>query len=116
MEAKSLNGRVAQASVAAEKLATSHSEGLGLPEESLFPFMELNRREILRFAQNDKVNYFFRSLVSLRGLVAALSLVVLTRPHRPACRPGRLKRLRNKGSTPYVILSEERNLSFLSWS
>jgi hypothetical protein len=62
MEAKSLNGRVAQASVAAEKLATSHSEGLGLPEESLFPFMELNRREILRFAQNDKVNYFFRSL------------------------------------------------------
>jgi len=32
-------------------------------EESLFPFMELNRREILRFAQNDKVNYSFRSLL-----------------------------------------------------
>src|SRR6202521_5348276 len=34
-------------------------------EESLFLFMELNRREILRFAQNDKINYFFRSLFSL---------------------------------------------------
>src|ERR1700674_5092227 len=36
-------------------------------EESLFLFMELNRREILRFAQNDKINYFFRSLFSLWG-------------------------------------------------
>src|SRR6202521_101198 len=34
-------------------------------EESLFLFMELNRREILRFAQNDKINYFFRRLFSL---------------------------------------------------
>jgi hypothetical protein len=31
-------------------------------EESLFLFMELNRREIPRFARNDKTNYFFRSL------------------------------------------------------
>jgi hypothetical protein len=31
-------------------------------EESLFLFMELNRREIPRFARNDKINYFFRSL------------------------------------------------------
>jgi hypothetical protein len=56
---------VAQASVAAEKGLYSfcHSER---SEESLFLFMQLNRREILRFAQNDKVNYFFRSLLSLR--------------------------------------------------
>src|ERR1700674_123338 len=39
-------------------------------EESLFLFMELNRREILRFAQNDKINYFFRSLFSLRGFAS----------------------------------------------
>jgi hypothetical protein len=33
-------------------------------EESLFPFMDLNRSEIPRFAQNDKEKYFFRSLFS----------------------------------------------------
>ena len=40
-------------------------------EESLFLFMELNRREIPRFARNDKINYFFRSLFSLWVLVLA---------------------------------------------
>jgi hypothetical protein len=39
-----------------------HSEVAAATEESLFLFMELNRREIPRFAQNDKINYFFRSL------------------------------------------------------
>jgi hypothetical protein len=29
---------------------------------SLFLFLYLNRREILRFAQNDRTTYFFRSL------------------------------------------------------
>jgi hypothetical protein len=28
--------------------------------------MESNRREIPRFARNDKINHFFRSLFSLR--------------------------------------------------
>src|SRR5579863_5170352 len=53
-----------QAKEAAEKGLYSfcHSERT---EESLFPFMELNRREILRFARNDNVSYFFRSLFSL---------------------------------------------------
>jgi hypothetical protein len=31
---------------------------------SLFLFLYLNRREILRFAQNDKTRHFFRSLFS----------------------------------------------------
>jgi hypothetical protein len=53
---------VEQASEAAEKGPHSfcHSER---SEESLFLFMELNRREIPRFARNDKINYFFRSLL-----------------------------------------------------
>src|SRR5271169_2276857 len=42
--------------------AFCHSER---SEESLFLFMGLNRREIPRFARNDKINYFFRSLFSL---------------------------------------------------
>jgi hypothetical protein len=33
-------------------------------EESLFLFLGLNRREIPRFARNDKIGYFFRSLLS----------------------------------------------------
>jgi hypothetical protein len=33
-------------------------------EESLFLLLSLNPREILRFAQNDNMNYFFRSLFS----------------------------------------------------
>jgi hypothetical protein len=33
---------------------------------SWFFFLYLNRREILRFAQNDKTRHFFRSLFSLR--------------------------------------------------
>jgi len=32
---------------------------------SLFFFLYLNRREILRFAQNDKTKHFFRSLFSV---------------------------------------------------
>src|SRR5579864_3093909 len=36
---------------------------------SLFLFLYLNRREILRFAQNDGTKPFFRSLFSLCGLV-----------------------------------------------
>jgi hypothetical protein len=53
-----------QASQAAKKGSHSfcHSER---SEESLFLFMGLNRREIPRFARNDKINYFFRSLFSL---------------------------------------------------
>jgi hypothetical protein len=39
--------------------------------KSLFLFMESNRREIPRFARNDKINYFFRSLFSLWVLVLA---------------------------------------------
>jgi hypothetical protein len=31
-------------------------------EESPFLLLSLNPREILRFAQNDKINYFFRGL------------------------------------------------------
>ncbi len=30
-------------------------------------FLHLNRREIPRFARNDKIKYFFRCLFSLRG-------------------------------------------------
>src|ERR1022692_2474854 len=54
--------------VAAEQAAEKapppfcHSER---SEESLFLFLNLNRREIPRFARNDKINYFFRSLSSL---------------------------------------------------
>src|SRR4029077_7980682 len=36
----------------------------------LFLLLYLNRREILRFAQNDRTRPFFRSLFSLRDLVA----------------------------------------------
>jgi hypothetical protein len=36
-------------------------------EESLFLFIGLTPREILRFAQNDKINYYFRGLFS-RGI------------------------------------------------
>jgi hypothetical protein len=32
-------------------------------EESLFVFLDLNRREIPRFARNDKIDYFFHSLL-----------------------------------------------------
>src|SRR5579863_2670313 len=61
------SGRVARASQAAEKGPHSfcHSER---SEESLFLFLGFNRREIPRFARNDKINYFFRSLGSLRVL------------------------------------------------
>ena len=36
--------------------------------------MELNRSEIPRFAQNDKINYFFRSLDSQPRAVALIRL------------------------------------------
>src|ERR1700687_4008342 len=39
---------------------------------SLFLFLYLNRREILRFAQNDRTRPFFRSLFSVWGLVLAI--------------------------------------------
>src|SRR5579863_10729958 len=61
---------VARASQAAGKGPHSfcHSER---SEESLFLFIGINRREIPRFARNDKINYFFRSLFRLRGFVLA---------------------------------------------
>jgi hypothetical protein len=34
---------------------------------SLFLFLDLNRKEILRFAQNDRLRAFFRSLFSRDG-------------------------------------------------
>jgi hypothetical protein len=37
---------------------------------SLIVFLYLNRREILRFAQNDKTRHFFRNLFSLFGFFA----------------------------------------------
>jgi hypothetical protein len=43
----------------------------------LFLILHLNRREILRFAQNDKTRHFFRSLFSLRILDRARA-----NPHR----------------------------------
>ena len=57
-------GKTQQPEAAAENGPHSffHSEVAAATEESLFLFMELNRREIPRFAQNDKINYFFRSL------------------------------------------------------
>ena len=39
---------------------------------SLFLFLYLNRREILRFAQNDRIRPFFRSLFSLWSFVLAI--------------------------------------------
>jgi len=36
---------------------------------SLFLFLYLNRREILRFAQNDMTRLFFRSLFSLSAFL-----------------------------------------------
>src|SRR6202521_1757972 len=75
--------QVAQASEAAEKGPPPfcHSER---SEESLFLFMELNRREILRFAQNDKINYFFRSLFSLSHLGPRLEAEKRQAKARPA--------------------------------
>src|ERR1700674_5032715 len=78
--AESCGDLVAQASEATEKVPHSfcHSER---SEESLFLFMELNRREIPRFAWNDKINYFFRSLFSLWGV----SLYKDQNPQAEAC-------------------------------
>jgi hypothetical protein len=61
---------VAQASQAAEKTKNSVilSEAKNL---SSFLFLYLNRREILRFAQNDGTWPFFRSLFRLWGFVLA---------------------------------------------
>jgi hypothetical protein len=59
---------VAQASVAAEKLTTSHSEGLGLPEESAFLGFSEEKQipRSPRRPRDDKINYSFRSLLCLR--------------------------------------------------
>jgi hypothetical protein len=49
--------RTRQAEEAVEELATSHSEGLGLPEESAFlGFGE--EKQIPRFARDDKKSAF----------------------------------------------------------
>src|SRR5579862_6704433 len=66
--------RVVQASQAAEEVLPPfcHSER---SEESLFLFLNLIRKEIPRFAQNDKINYSFRSLLSLWFLIAAILTV-----------------------------------------
>src|ERR1700686_4085415 len=83
--------RVNAALQAAEKGPHSfcHSER---SEESLFLFMGLNRREIPRFARNDKINYFFRSLFSrwpVRNCVAAQTLkrVLPETRRRYCCQP-----------------------------
>src|ERR1700683_3032129 len=70
------SARVQQASQATEKVPHTfcHSER---SEESLFLFMRLNQREIPRFARNDKIDYVFRSLFSLRGFGLARP-----KPHR----------------------------------
>jgi hypothetical protein len=54
-------GVVAQAEELAEKVPSffCHSER---SEESLLLFLGLDGREIPRFARNDKINHFFRSL------------------------------------------------------
>jgi len=59
------------ASQSAEKTSPEfcHSER---SEESLFLFMGPNRREIPRFARNDKKNYFFRSLFNRDFQTAAI--------------------------------------------
>src|ERR1700686_5446727 len=59
--------------------AFCHSER---SEESLFLFMESNRREIPRFARNDKINYFFRSLLSLWDFIGT-NLLSSGRPFQP---------------------------------
>src|ERR1700688_3114510 len=60
-------------------------------EESLFLFMELNRREILRFAQNDKINYFFRSLFrNTSATKGGMKSQRARRSRRPKRRHGRV--------------------------
>ena len=51
---------------AAEKLKLLSFRGTLRAEESL-RLLTLEPREIPRFARNDKINYFFRSLFSLSG-------------------------------------------------
>jgi hypothetical protein len=58
-----INFLVEQASQAAEKLASCHSEGQGLPEESAVSWSR-EEKQIPRFARDDK-KYFPRSLFSL---------------------------------------------------
>jgi hypothetical protein len=52
--------------VAAEKLATRHSEGLGLPEESVF-FLGLAKKSRSLASLGMTKRHFFRSLFSLSG-------------------------------------------------
>src|ERR1700683_4451637 len=56
-------------------------------EESLFLFMLLNRREIPRFARNDKIDYFFRSLLesNFEFDMANLLEIRKARPRRLVC-------------------------------
>jgi hypothetical protein len=56
--------QVAQASQAAEKLKFLSFRGTLRAEESLI-LLDLKPGEIPRFARNDKIIYFFRSLFSL---------------------------------------------------
>jgi hypothetical protein len=50
-----------QAEQAAEKLNILSFRGTLRAEESLYSWLSM-QREIRRFARNDKINYFFRSL------------------------------------------------------
>jgi hypothetical protein len=70
---------VAQASQAAEKLEFLSFRGTLRAEESLI-LLNLKPGEIPRFARNDKIIYFFRSLFSLWGLVGAGSRLLQPKP------------------------------------
>ncbi len=61
-----------EAKQAAEKptLSVIPSEARNL---SFFVFLQLNRREIPRFARNDKIKYFFRALYSRTHFVELMS-------------------------------------------
>src|SRR5712671_4350716 len=52
---------------------------------SLFLFLYLNRREILRFAQNDRTRPFFRSLFSLWGFELLVIRNKVKRKQAEAC-------------------------------
>jgi hypothetical protein len=58
---------LAQASQAAEKLQNCHPEGRVCPRDLLF-FLAIAKKQIPRCTRDDKIDYFFRSLFSVRGL------------------------------------------------
>jgi len=72
---------VAQASVAAEKTKFLSFRGTLRAEESLI-LLTLKPGEIPRFAQNDKIDYFFRSLFSRQGFIPARTKTQRVRPMR----------------------------------